>query len=273
MLKVIGLGSILAATVATSALAADLRPSRAPVLKAPAMVASATDWSGFYIGASAGAAWTDNTIIDHDGFAAEGQLGHQTHYDRTGGIFGGQAGYNWQSGRVVFGLEGDLSYVSANGSNNRLDPEGLDETVRGKYAWLGTIRGRLGITVDRALIYATGGVAFARLKDSVTDFDDNDPPPGVHFDADDSFSATRTRVGWVVGGGVEYAFAPSWTLRVEGLYMDLGHRDYIVDTTTPTPGDPPRDPINARYTVENTMAVARVGLNYRFGGAPISARY
>jgi outer membrane immunogenic protein len=98
----------------------------------------------------------------------------------------------------------------------------------------------------------------------------------VHFDSDDSFNSTRTRVGWVVGGGVEYAFAPSWTLRVEGLYMDLGDRDYIVDTTDPTPGAGPggtdRPPINARYTVENTMAVVRVGLNYRFGG-PISARY
>jgi outer membrane immunogenic protein len=249
--KLIGLlAVVVGAGVAPIASAADL-----PVKAAPAAVV-AYNWAGFYIGGHIGFAWGDNRMTDIDGFSSV--VGNVTQYSSDGIIGGGQIGANWQTGWFVFGVEGDISATGAAGSTNRVDPVAFDETAHTRYSWVATIRGRLGVAFDRTLIYASGGVAFASIRNELSDTD------GAVFDPDDSFSSRSTRTGWVAGGGIEYAFAGNWTARVEGLYMDFGDRTYVVDIGGGT---------NSRFNVNNTLAVVRFGLNYKFGGPAVVARY
>jgi outer membrane immunogenic protein len=192
------------------ATAADL-PARMPV-KAPAVEYVPFNWSGFYIGIHGGGAWLDHkqTINFITGIGPLAVCGCTL--DKTGAMFGGLAGYNFQSGRVVYGIEADASWLSLKGSKtfSAVPLVNLPLTIHSKVDWLATVRGRLGITMSPTLLYVTGGAAFGGVNSSWSDATAN------------SQSVDKTKVGWVAGGGIEHAFAPSWLVRVEGLYHDLG---------------------------------------------------
>jgi outer membrane immunogenic protein len=215
--------SYLLATVSSLALfgavqmaaAADL-PARAPV-KAPVAVAAPFNWTGFYIGVHGGGAWLDHkqtTFQSNSACAAPFNTTSVCELDRFGGAFGGLAGYNFQSGRVVYGLEVDGSWLGVKTSASYPDIvalSGTTVTLTGNVDWLATVRGRIGLTMSPTLLYVTGGAAFGGVKSSwLTDA----PGEGVTVD--------KTKVGWVVGGGIEHAFAAQWTARVEALFHDLG---------------------------------------------------
>jgi outer membrane immunogenic protein len=217
--------SLLLATVSSLAIigtvnvaaAADL-PARMPV-KAPVVAAPAPfSWTGFYIGIHGGGAWLDHkqTTTTQLGVSICGAPGVDCSIDKFGGAFGGLAGYNFQSGRVVYGIEVDGTWLSlketkviADAPFPILDPL----TIHSKINWLATVRGRLGITMSPTLLYVTGGVAFGGVKSGW--FDGSTP-------AFASLSVNKTKVGWVAGGGIEHAFTDNWLVRVEGLYHDLG---------------------------------------------------
>jgi outer membrane immunogenic protein len=195
---------------------ADL-PVRAPMpVKAP-VVAAAYNWTGFYIGIHGGGAWLDHkqTILELDGSP---QVICPTPancvVDKTGAAFGGLAGYNFQSGRIVYGIEVDGSWLSLKGSKSFAPvPLVVDPlTIHSKINWLATVRGRLGITMSPTLLYVTGGAAFGGIESGW--FDATNPANAITVD--------KTRAGWVAGGGIEHAIAPNWLVRVEGLYHDLG---------------------------------------------------
>ena len=271
----------LSATLAVSAivssgaaLAADL-PVRT-YTKAPIVVDPVYDWTGFYVGANLGWSFgrsrTDVTIAGVP-FASTSQ--------RMDGILGGlQAGYNWQSGRAVFGLETDIQATDQKGSSSLsqfipgtpaipcilFDPPapacivgtgipGIPSitgiaTYQNKLPWFGTFRGRLGFTpADRWLLYVTGGLAYGEVTTSET-LNVNGAVVG--------FSTDRTRVGWTAGGGVEAAVWGNWTAKLEYLFIDLGT---INDTLI---GIAPITPVATSSRV--TDQIVRVGLNYRFGG-------
>jgi outer membrane immunogenic protein len=195
-MKNILLSSAALLGLATGALAADL-PSR----RAPAPVIAAVPvftWTGFYVGVNAGYGWnTGGDVVDYPFAYTSGD----------GGFIGGaQAGYSHQIGAFVLGLEGDVQLADLGDRQFYLvDPEvqvkrvpGTDRFLSG--SWFGTVRARAGVAFDRALIYATGGFAFA----------------------DDAN-------GWTVGGGVEYAFTNNLSAKIEGLYVNLDSDDDFAD--------------------------------------------
>ncbi|MCD6069852.1 MAG: hypothetical protein K0S42_368 [Microvirga sp.] len=173
-MKKILLSSVALLGLATGAVAADLPSRRAP---APIIAAAPLfTWTGFYVGVNAGYGWS-NDDFDAVDLADE---------DDDGGFVGGaQVGYNYQIGSFVVGLEGDIQYADF-GADDDFDSSD----------WFGTVRARAGVAFDRALIYATGGFAFA----------------------DDAN-------GWTVGGGVEYAFTNNLSAKIEGLYVNLDNDD------------------------------------------------
>ena len=141
-----------------------------------------------------------------------------SHTDGSGFIGGGQIGYNWQHGNSVFGLEGDISWLGGGGSSgvdsSRSRQDG--RPVSNKVDWLSTVRGRMGLAVGDTMVYATGGVAIGHAKNSQQPFD-GILPAGPH-----TKSEAKTKVGWVVGGGIEHMWDQHWTVGLEGLFVDLG---------------------------------------------------
>jgi outer membrane immunogenic protein len=228
----------------TAVLAADLPMKAAPPAPPP------YDWTGFYIGATAGGSLGNSDQVDQ-----ATRLSFANGYNIKGGLGGGTLGYNWQVSRfLVVGFEGDGSWGSEYGSNTDLgtlgNPAFLSFT---KETWLATARLRVGYAVDNLLFYGTGGYAAAG-----TDF-------GVKNSATLALVATgsSTRSGWTGGAGLEWGFAPNWSTKFEILYSQFDSVAFNV--TVPGPGPNRSVPLND--------TVARFGVNYRFGGGPVVARY
>jgi len=265
---------LLASTVLASA--ADLAPR--PYTKAPA--AMVEGWSGFYVGGNAGYAWGSadmtGTLLAPAPFlaidAAAVNTATSPRLKSNGGTAGVQAGYNWQDGPAVFGIEADFDAFRLRGSNAGTFP--FPSTLPGGVAgpptlffsqtssvstdWLFTGRGRLGYAHDHWLLYATGGVALTNAKVNQT--------IALLAPFVISASTSSTRVGWTVGAGFEYAVSANWSLKAEYLYLDFGSVDGIGVVTPPFPG------LTYNNTTRLTANLARVGVNYRFGG-PVVAKY
>lgn len=258
--SLIATASLLALSIASGASAADLpRKTVAPVFAA----APVFSWTGFYVGVNGGysAAQFDRTTAVNPAFFNPG-LGAITNTFGTrsikaDGFTGGlQGGYNYQINSFVVGLEGDFNFV---GAKKTLSPEVFSPgnvilSSSSKVEWLATIRGRLGLAFDRFLIYGTGGVAFASVK--VTDQIDFRPngAPSVGL----AGSSSNTRTGYVLGGGVEYAFTNNWTVKAEYLYVDLGKTNYSHGAVTGVPSS------NAELSNKTKLNIARIGVNYKF---------
>jgi opacity protein-like surface antigen len=162
-------------------------------------------------------------------------------YDVQGGLIGGTLGYNWQQGPWVFGIEGDYSWADISGSSNTCGAgSGLPHSCGTKLESLGTARGRIGYATGATgtwLPYVTGGLAFGELN---------------AWDNLIGVSGSDFRTGWTLGGGIETAFAPNWTFKVEYLYVDFGSQQMF----NVAPGVP--------ETVSFTANVIRAGINYEF---------
>ncbi len=263
--------SALGLGFAQVASAADLA-RKAPV--AAPMVAPVYNWTGFYVGVHAGWGWNQNdgatTFLPSA--AAFGAAPFSFSNDNDGGMLGAQIGVNYQVSNWVFGIEADASWVDWDNSVT-VGPIGLFpppgviagsfQTATTDFNFFGTLRGRLGFAANNWLLYVTGGLAWADIDHTVTT----------------SFAATGggvfvgtsgdTRAGWTIGGGVEWGFAPGWSLKAEYLYYDLGDTT-VVATSAAFPG------FASSTTFDNTGHIARVGLNYRFGwgaAGPVVARY
>jgi len=289
--------SSVAFAIAMPAVAADL--SRAPITKAPALAPVAFSWTGFYVGANVGWGRSDEDTGFHNcvapgtvttvatlftapgpcstGAVPTATLGNnvpQTFALRSEGIFGGgQVGYNWQTGGLVFGVEADIQASDIGDDVTILLPGGTSggftgvpstSTGSSDLDWFGTVRGRLGFAAwDRALLYVTGGFAYGRTSDNVTLL--FNPITAGSF-----AGAHRERQnGWTVGGGLEWAFTNNISLKAEYLFLDFD------DTTvriTSTNASFPTDFID--FNFRHQYHTARVGINYRFNAAgPISAAY
>jgi opacity protein-like surface antigen len=259
---------------AMPASAADL-PAKAPVLRA---TPAAVNWTGFYVGANAGYAWgkTDVRASATPAFGPEFQdyfNSNGTFGLRPKGFVGGaQAGFNYQTGVWVYGLEADVQSFNATASRDTgiiAAPVGQTGGFQDKFdtSWLVTIRPRLGVTIDRALIYATGGMAIAELKLSQQSSICSSGLCLAHLDG----AASSTKVGWVVGGGVEHALTGNWSVKAEYLYVDfgtMGLRRFFVDITG----------VHPEFFIDNTANlrahIARFGVNYKFySDGPTIAKY
>ncbi len=245
------LASLLTAAFALGAAqfasAADI-PTKGPVYKAPP-IAPAYNWSGCYIGAQVGYGWVrDRNSETVTATGAPSAFSPTDTADPSGMKVGGMLGCNWQwSGPFVVGLEGDGEWADIDGSTVTFPGSGPpDDFYEARIRWQASVRGRLGYAFDRTLLYVTGGAAFADIRHTYTL-----APVGPV----EEFSKTKT--GWTVGGGVEHAFAPNWTARVEYRYSDFGTITNVPVTTF------------AGFAEDHDVIehAVRFGLTYKFSGA------
>ncbi len=258
------LASVGAVALAGSAFAADL-PSRAPppVYVPPAPIFT---WTGIYIGGQIGYAWGKSNTNLGDNF------GDYTSFstNNSGVIGGAHVGYNLQLSQFVIGLEGDVDGSSLKKTisgdpfiGGFANPLGfyVPTTITGNLGVQGSIRGRIGYAWDRVLIYATGGVAFAGFNGSIS------TPYGYD-------SNSTTRVGWTVGGGLEYAVTNNWSIRAEYRYAQFGHSTvYASNSYGVLPVLGAVGAYGNRTINENRV---QVGFSYKFdtaAPAPVVAKY
>jgi len=220
-------------------------------------------WTGFYIGANAGATGHQAIAEDLNGWGNNGTppyVGRWFNSSKTTASFGGHAGYSWQMSYFVVGVEADVNYVGS--SETFVPPNNLVAAGCGgclvsatnELTWLSTFRGRAGFAVDRLLIYGTAGVAVGQVSNRWGwGF------PGFDF-SDSQFSVNNTQVGYVVGGGIEAMITPNVSIRFEAMHIDLGTSRSTI-TGRPNCCVPP-----GTFTTEfkNTADVGRVGLSYRW---------
>jgi len=154
-------------------------------------------------------------------------------------------------GCFVVGIEADFSGSGMSGSSSISPyPGGPSDSVGTTHEninWFGTLRPRLGYTVTpNVLIYATGGLAFGDVSYSANGYD-----PVIAYPA----SVSTTKVGWVLGGGVEYAVSRCWTIKAEYLYMDLGSESALSTMN---------GPFYISYDWQTTANIFQIGVNYKF---------
>jgi outer membrane immunogenic protein len=186
------------------AVSADLPLKARPM---PPVVPAAVSWHGSYLGGHAGWGGANHTGSFNDGDSTVYASG----LNLQGALVGFQAGYNWDLGSWVFGIEGDVSFMRWRGTSFSA---GSSDFATGKLDNLASIRARIGIPVTndrRGLLYVTGGAAW--VSSSATVYD------GVVGEPDTtSVKVKFDRIGGVVGGGFEWALTPQWRARIEGLY-------------------------------------------------------
>ena len=206
--------------------------ARAPIIYDPN--GPYTNWAGAYLGLNGGY-----------GFGSSqwtlGLLGTGV-FDTSGFLFGGTAGFNYPISAVMVGVEGDVDWSGLSGSapNCAVNGSGAAASCQTKSNLLGTARARVGYTLDRTLIYVTGGAAIAPVQTGLN-------PPST-FD-------TATKLGWAAGAGVEFAFAGNWSAKVEYLFVDLAMSSCSSVANCGTA---------AGSSVAFTENVVRGGFNYRF---------
>jgi outer membrane immunogenic protein len=240
-------------------------------VKAPAAVPAIYSWSGFYVGAHAGYGWMrSDTSLDatNNGVpvpvAGAGDVPDRFRINSSGFIGGGQVGINQQINRSVLGIEADVSYSAIKGGSTitglaagmPIRPFLSEQSQR--LRWLATLRGRLGyLWTDAVLLYATGGLAIGRLVEQ-HHLQFSGPPGGTDYVGQPT---SATRAGWTVGAGGEYRLGGNWTVKLEYLYFDLG-KTTVVAIDAGFAGNP----FQQRAHFDHTGHIARIGINYRFGG-------
>jgi outer membrane immunogenic protein len=217
---------ILLASAAGAALTPSAQAADMPLKSYPAAAPVAASWAGFYIGLHAGGASVRNGLDNQDNYNNAASF-----------VGGGQIGYNWQSGNFVFGLEADGSWLSKQ-KYFKEEEYGIDNGSQ--VPWLATARGRFGVAFGNWHLYATAGAAFSKIKYK------------AEFCCDgSSFSSSKNRVGFAVGGGAEHMLTRNWIVGAEILYGDFGTTHYTLG-----PGK--------TSTTTNSAVIGRAKLNYKF---------
>jgi outer membrane immunogenic protein len=250
---------IMGVGFAHGALAADLPVRAAPVYQAPVVVAPT--WTGLYVGANGGWGWASNfnassTFTDPTGGGVAISPA-ASNLNATGAVFGGQLGYNWQTGSWVWGVEGDFDGSNINKLNNVGEtilaggggPPGTTASFYANVNWLATIRGRLGYAWGPGMIYVTGGGAWASV-------DFNAGGPANDF----VFSSTSTKSGWTIGAGYEWLINPNWSVRAEYLYYKFTSG---TSGTVNAGGVAPAGTFTTHSIGNFDVNVVRLGLNYK----------
>jgi outer membrane immunogenic protein len=250
---------------ATMALACGPRAAIAADMPLKAPEAPAYQWSGCYVGVNlgGGASGTNfSSTVDPGTYLAAGDAATVSGSGGGGAnadgiLAGGQVGCNLQSGKLVYGLEGDFDYFRSNPQfNNDTNTLANGNTFAISQSlttnFLATVRPRIGIAADRNLAYITGGAAFTSI--SYTEgYVDANAPPGTG-----TASASRSLVGWTAGAGWEYAFADRWTVRAEYLYTSFPTTNAL-GTITGAGG------ANTLHgSTDVVVQLVRAGVNFRF---------
>ncbi|WGD56483.1 outer membrane beta-barrel protein [Bradyrhizobium sp. CB1650] len=259
-MKKILVGAIGAMALSLSAPASAADLAARPYTKAPPpAVATIYDWSGFYIGINGGGGSSHKCW---DFVDVGGTLFGEGCHNATGGTVGGQIGYRWQSTNWVFGIEGQGNWADFSGDNVSLLFPGsalvTGDRNRSRIDSFGLITGQVGYAWNNVLFYVKGGAAVVGDKFDIY------AASGTPFAGTLLASARNTRWGGTVGAGLEFGFAPNWSVGVEYDHIFLGHqtRDFS------TPGGLLFQ--TDRISQDVDMGLVRV--NYRWGG-PVIAKY
>jgi outer membrane immunogenic protein len=276
----------LASTIAALAFTAAALPSSAadlgPILKArPAPAPVVFSWTGCYVGGNVGWARGEHDLSTNStpgpllGTTASATLNGAgaASLNADGITGGGQVGCNWQYRNFVLGGEGDINFADINADRDTgafVVPGASGHIARSidhiGQDWFATFRGRVGWAFDHVLVYGTGGLAVTKLditKSFSWDFNDGCPTIGPLFNCHNG-GTSGTRTGWTAGGGVEWAFAPRWSLKAEYLFADFGKVTYT--TFNNGPGFVGTAGQVAFHTVDSKLQVVRVGVNWQFWG-------
>ena len=220
--------------------------------------ALAYDWSGLHVGITGG-----GVLDGHDASFAfvnidpADQVGlpHSAALTSNGGLVGGEIGYDVQTGGWVVGVESDFSWTNFGDTATTIIPNDpttgrpqLTFATNYQMDWISTVRGRIGIPFDHLLIYGTGGLAFAdvSMNQTVT----------VGTFGQLAGSTDKTKAGWTLGGGAEYALCDNITLKGEALWFDLGSAS--LRATNPQFDGA----LDVRQQIQGV--IARAGIGYKF---------
>jgi outer membrane immunogenic protein len=188
------------------------------------------NWTGFYVGANVGGAWANGSLNDN--------LAGVTWDTNASGVAGGfQAGYNYQIKNFVFGAEWNIDWTSIGVTGPAVaTPNGI---LQGSAStnWITTVAGRVGIAADNWLFYGKGGWAWVNNDAQIT-----------NLTTGNVVTASDTNNGWLAGGGIEYAFSPNWTTRVEYDYIGLNEGSGS----------------GGGFTTSRDIQLLTVGINYKF---------
>ena len=230
-------------------------------LAAPASSETHQDNSGdgsAYAGIFAGSARSVNEVLDITGFANWGNPGYTVKFAGEDVVGSALIGKSFESGGIPLRMEFDGTFGSIVGSSDLLDPADKDETGKVDIRWVATARIGLERDIGTATVFATGGVALAQIRQSITDIDFSDNAPSA-VDPDDSFADSGANLGWVVGVGVETPISDVWSLRLEGLYMEFESSIHNVNHS----GDGRCGPGNARmacpFGFDSDLTIIRLG--------------
>jgi outer membrane immunogenic protein len=252
-MKKLLLGTVVVVSfgMAAPAFAADL-PART-YTKAPVMVAPIYDWSGFYIGLNGGGASSHEcyTITNSAGSAvfptSEGC------HNATGGLVGGQVGYRWQASNWVFGVEAQGDWANLKGSNPSLTAL-IPYTNQTKVDAIGLFTGQVGYAWNNVLWYVKGGAAVTDNK-----YTSAFTATGVVFN-----QTTEARWGGTIGTGIEFSFAPNWSVGFEYDHLFMGNRSVTFPATAIA--------VTRSDNIRQDVDMGTIRVNYRFGG-PVIAKY
>jgi outer membrane immunogenic protein len=238
---------------AASAHAADVY-SNSGGLKDSPVSSSAYNWSGFYAGVNAGGGWSqlDSSFTTTNSSGTSGLTINHTNAD-VGVVGGGQAGYNFQTGAFVVGLEGDFGYLGVSNTSNIITAfapgNSLALGTKIEPGFLADITARVGYASGPALFYVKGGWAY---------FDGSVGTSGITALGSSNLRDVSASglSGWTLGGGIEYLISPSWSIKGEYQHFDFGSVDFHPVISDPT------------VVIGNTLTAdtVKVGLNYHIGG-------
>jgi outer membrane immunogenic protein len=255
-MKRILLTSVSLMVLGSPALGADL-----PYAKAPAIPQPVYDWTGVYVGAFGGGGFGNHNINNANG-QATAFSDFTANYSSQGGLAGGEVGYNWQSGSYVVGIESDLFWTGIKGNDSSQFINGAFPGVTAadadNWRWGGTLRVRGGFTVDRWLMFFTGGYAFGDIQHT------NTPPVGAGLPVD-RFNVTAN--GLTAGAGFAYALTNNVSAKFEYRYTNFAGYNHPGSTVTGLT-------VNGQlpYTTNSSFSVVSIGLDFKFGG-PVVAKY
>jgi opacity protein-like surface antigen len=210
------------------------------------------NWTGGYVGFEFGVGWGTAEQTDATGFSSGP-------YTPNGAFVGGTLGYNWQMyNNWVLGLEGDASWADIGATTTGTDTTatthtgpatafgcgGFEQACQAKLENLETVRGRIGYAFGYVMPYATAGLAVGTLHGQEGDV----PVNGAYG------SGNSTVVGWTAGLGFEASILPRWTVKLEGLYTDLGKHTVFDDTI---------DGVTVPQSIHFTPGIIKIGVNYK----------
>ncbi len=255
-------GTALSIAAVGASFAADLPLRNAPLAPAPIFLAAPT-WAGFYVGVNLGVVHTKTQAgLGWYDYAYTPSVGYDSEQSATtfGALAGLTAGYNFQNGMFVYGVEADIGGVF-NGKSTGSIPYTVTGTAETR--GLGTLRVRAGIASGATLFFLTAGAAAVDHKISVDSLTDTSK----------SGSSSKWKWAPVAGAGIEHQLGGGWTAKVEGLY--------VFETKTTLLGadrctNSWCQPYGKAFRTKTDHAVLRFGVNYRFGAAvegPVLARY